>query len=128
VYDWGLKGRSATGTSAGNYKRTLTLFGENTDENREKLKQELEETHGLFKDFVLQGRHNLDMERIATGEYWYGNKALDLNLVDDIMTSDDYLLTKSDSLDIFTVKYETRKSLPDKLAAGLSHSLARWRA
>jgi serine protease SohB len=111
--------------TAGQFKRTLTMFGENTDENRQKLKQELEETHTMFIEFVIQGRKNLDIARIATGEHWYGNKALELNLVDEIITSDDYLLTKSDSLDIFTVKYETRKSFPGRLAAGLVDSYAR---
>ena len=113
--------------TAGNYKRTLTLFGENTDENREKLKKELEETHDMFKEFVFQGRKNLDIDRIATGEHWYGAKALELNLVDEILTSDDYLLTKSNSLDIFTVRYETRKSLPGRLSSGIVDSLNKWR-
>jgi serine protease SohB len=111
--------------TAGEYKRTLTVFGENTDEDRAKLKQELEETHTMFKDFVVQGRKNLDIGRIATGEHWYGNKALELNLVDDIITSDDYLLTKSDALDIFTVKYETKKSIPSKFVSGMMDSVAR---
>lgn len=110
--------------TAGQFKRTLTMFGENTDENRQKLKQELEETHGMFIDFVVQGRKNLDIDRIATGEHWYGNKALELNLVDEIITSDDYLLTKSDTLDIFTVKYEIRKSFPSRLASGLAEAYA----
>ncbi len=112
--------------TAGEFKRTLTVFGENTDEDRDKLKQELEETHTMFKDFVMQGRKNLDIARIATGEHWYGNKALELNLVDELVTSDDYLLTKSDALDIFTVKYETKKTLPGRLASGMMDSLARF--
>jgi serine protease SohB len=111
--------------TAGEFKRTLTVFGENTDEDREKVKQELEETHTMFKEFVVQGRKNLDIARIATGEHWYGNKALELNLVDELVTSDDYLLTKSDALDIFTVKYETKKSLPSRLSSGMMDSVAR---
>ena len=112
--------------TAGEFKRTLTVFGENTDDDRDKLKQELEETHSMFKDFVMQGRKNLDISRIATGEHWYGNKALELNLVDELVTSDDYLLTKSDALDIFIVKYETRKTLPGRLASGMVDSVTRF--
>ncbi|MCK5433519.1 MAG: protease SohB, partial [Gammaproteobacteria bacterium] len=33
--------------SAGEYKRTLTLFGENNDKDREKLQEEIEDTHEL---------------------------------------------------------------------------------
>ena len=35
--------------TAGEFKRTLTLFGENTDKAREKFREEIEQTHDLFK-------------------------------------------------------------------------------
>lgn len=78
--------------TAGEYKRTLTLFGENTDEGRQKLREQLEETHRLFKAFVSEYRPGLDLERVATGEYWHGRRAVELGLVDAIQTSDDFIL------------------------------------
>lgn len=68
--------------TAGDFKRTLTVFGENTEEGRAKFQQELEETHVLFKEFVSQYRPTLDIAKVATGEHWYGKQALDLGLVD----------------------------------------------
>ena len=82
--------------TAGEFKRTLTLFGENNDEGREKFREELEEVHVMFKNFVKGNRPALDIDRVATGEYWYGAKALELGLVDSIQTSDDYLLTANE--------------------------------
>jgi serine protease SohB len=80
----------------------------------------------LFKEFVMQGRKNLDMDKIATGEHWYGSKALELNLVDEIVTSDDYLLSKSDTQGIFTISYILRKSFPDRLTSGMNAAYAKW--
>ena len=34
--------------TAGKYKRTLTMFGENTDKGREKFQEDIEDTHVLF--------------------------------------------------------------------------------
>lgn len=101
--------------TAGEYKRTLTMFGKNSEEGRKKLREELEETHQLFKEFVTQGRKELNIDQIATGEYWYGTRALELNLVDELITSDDYLLGKSESMDLFSVKFEIKKSLSERL-------------
>ena len=101
--------------TAGKYKRTLTFMGENTDEERDKVRQELEETHDLFKDFVVQRRQELDIEKVATGEYWYGSRALELKLVDELMTSDDYLMMAADESDLFEVNYEVKRSLMQKL-------------
>ena len=78
--------------TAGDYKRTLTMFGENTEEGRAKFREDLEDTHGLFKAFVSRYRPDLDIEAVATGEHWYGSQALDLKLVDAVATSDDLML------------------------------------
>jgi Periplasmic serine proteases (ClpP class) len=78
--------------TAGQHKRDLTLFGENSDAQRAHFRAELEELHRLFKDFVLQYRPALDIERVATGEHWMGSRALELGLVDELRTSDDVLL------------------------------------
>ena len=91
--------------TAGQYKRTLTLFGENTPEHRAKVQQELEEVHELFGEFLQQNRPQVDLEQVATGETWYGSKARDLNLVDEVLTSDEYLLRARAEADIFEIRW-----------------------
>ena len=101
--------------SAGKYKRTLSLFGENTEADREKLRSELEDTHELFKQFVRENRAQVDVEQIATGEHWHGKKALDLGLVDALRTSDDYLGEAAQSAEIYEVSYLRKKPVMEKL-------------
>lgn len=108
--------------TAGEFKRTVTMLAENTDKGREKFQRELEDTHGLFKTFVQKHRPVLDMDEVATGEHWFGYQALNLKLVDELMTSDDYLLTQMRQRQVFHVKYAIKKSLAEK--AGLSAALA----
>lgn len=108
--------------TAGAFKRTLTMFGENNDQGREKFKEELEDVHHMFKDFVQSQRPQLDIAKVATGEYWYGIRAKELDLVDEILTSDDYILTANENKKIFTVKYSMKKTLPERL--GLAASLS----
>jgi serine protease SohB len=105
--------------TAGEYKRTLTLFGENTDAGREKLKEQLEAIHRLFKAFIRDYRPTLDLERVATGEYWYGPEALKLGLVDEIQTSDDYLMAARDRARIYQVKYSKRKRPMERLVSSV---------
>ena len=101
--------------TAGDYKRTLTFFGENTEQDREKFKQELEDTHKLFKEFVKDNRPQTDIDKIATGEHWYGKRAIELNLVDELVTSDDYIVAAAKEKDIFEVTYERKKNISEKL-------------
>tara|TARA_B100001142_G_C14301759_1_gene643071 strand:- start:591 stop:1580 length:990 start_codon:yes stop_codon:yes gene_type:complete len=101
--------------TAGDYKRTLTMFGANSDQDREKFKEELEETHHLFKEFVKENREIIDIHKIATGEHWYGKRAIELNLVDELITSDDYLSTAAKQANIFEIKYERKKPVSEKL-------------
>jgi serine protease SohB len=101
--------------SAGKYKRTLTLFGENTREDRKKLQEELEETHALFKQFVKENRAIVDVDRIATGEHWYGRQALDLHLVDELLTSDDYLSNAVNDANLYELQYVRKKPLFEKI-------------
>lgn len=103
--------------TAGKYKRTITMFGKNTDEDRKKLKQDLEEIHDLFKSSVTAHREELDIEQVATGEHWYGQQALELKLVDELMTSDDYLLEKSKDSNIFEIQYKLKPKLGKRLGA-----------
>tara|TARA_R110002049_G_scaffold147342_1_gene310080 strand:+ start:44637 stop:45644 length:1008 start_codon:yes stop_codon:yes gene_type:complete len=100
---------------AGDLKRTLTMFGKNTDEDRERFAQQMEETHALFKEFVAQNREQINIQEIATGEHWLGKRALELKLVDELITSDDYLLRKSESADVYEVKHTAPKSIGEKI-------------
>lgn len=101
---------------AGEYKRTLTLFGENTDRGREKMQQDLEAIHALFKGFVKSRRPHLDIDKVATGEHWPGSKALELGLVDQLVTSDDYLMGQRNDADLIRIKITEKKSIMDKLS------------
>ena len=111
--------------TAGEYKRTLTLFGENTEAGREKLREQIEETHRLFKDYIAEYRPGLDLTRAATGEYWHGRQALDLGLVDAIQTSDDYLLETQAEADLLHLKYTGRKRPIERLLANIGGTLQR---
>lgn len=109
--------------SAGEYKRTLTLFGENTSKARQKVQAELDETLVLFKDFIHENRPQVDIDLIATGEYWLGTRALELKLVDQLITSDDYLLKACESADIFTLCFARRRGMADKLSSAVQMTL-----
>jgi len=109
--------------TAGEYKRTVTMFGKNSDKERDKLKLDLQETHALFRDFVVDNRPNLDIEKVATGEHWYGKQALELNLVDMLQTSDEFLIEALEQFDIYAIKMEEKKGLQDRLFGGLFSSL-----
>jgi len=104
--------------TAGRYKRTLTMLGENTDEGREKFKQDLEDTHGLFKRFVSSQRPQLDIEEIATGDTWYGSEAIENKLIDVVMTSDAYLVSNYENAEVIQIAYKQLKGMAERL--GLS--------
>ncbi len=106
--------------TAGEYKRTLTVLGENTEKGREKFKEDLETTHQLFKDFVAQHRPQLSIEKVATGEVWLGTSALDHQLVDELCTSDEYLARRVREADLFRVQYVEKKSLPERIGVTAS--------
>ena len=112
--------------TAGEFKRTVTLFGENTDKGREKFQQELEQTHQLFKRFVAEHRPNLDVQQVATGEHWFGYQALDLQLVDAIQTSDDYIMAALSQRQIYQVKYQLRKGMAEKVGIGSANIVSQW--
>ncbi|OCW94143.1 protease SohB [Alishewanella sp. HH-ZS] len=113
--------------TAGEFKRTVTLFGENTDKGRQKFQQELEETHQLFKAFVARHRPALTLDKVATGEHWFGYQALELGLIDEISTSDSYLCQACQQRQVLQVKYSQKKRLSEKLGtAGVSFGTALW--
>ena len=105
---------------AGEYKRTLTLFGENTEKGRAKMQEDLEDIHRLFKDFVKSQRPALDIEKVATGEHWLGTRALELGLVDELKTSDDYLMSMRGDADLVKIEYTEKKNLMDRLTGMMS--------
>jgi serine protease SohB len=113
--------------TAGEYKRTVTMFGENGEKEREKLRLELQETHVLFRDFVSQHRTKLDIDKVSTGEHWYGKQALDLNLVDELITSDEYLIKALEEFDIYEISMEVKQGFQDKILGGLFSSISKVR-
>ena len=112
--------------SSGKYKRTLTLFGKNTDEDREKMQQELDEAHLLFKRAVKEYRKDVDIDKVATGEYWYGEQALALHLVDELSVSDDYLMQSAKKMNVFKLSYMHKKTLSEKLLSFGAQSLTQY--
>lgn len=111
--------------TAGRYKRTLTMFGENTDEGRAKLKEQVEEIHELFKAQIREHRPQVDVESVATGEHWHGVRALELKLVDEIKTSDDVLLEAAKDHDLYHLAYKRRRSWQERVLGGAESLLAR---
>jgi len=106
--------------TAGEYKRTITTFGETTDEGRDKFKKDLQEIHDLFKEHVSEFRPGLDIAKVATGEIWEGTKALEVGLVDEISTSDEYLMNFSKKHEVYEITFETKKKIQDKLSRFLN--------
>lgn len=119
------KGIDFEQVTAGRYKRTLTLFGKNTDEGREKLQQELEDIHELFKRQIHEHRPQVDLERVATGEHWYGVRALELKLVDELTTSDDLLLEAAKSRDLYHLTFKRRRTWQERFLGGAESLLSR---
>ena len=118
--------------TAGKHKRTVTMFGRNTDEDRAKLKEELEDVHTLFKDAVAKYRPDLDLDAVATGEHWYGTSALKRGLTDEIRTSDELLTELAETRDLYRVSYKVKLPLQKRLMANIDSVLekvdaAGWR-
>jgi serine protease SohB len=101
--------------TAGDYKRTVTVFGENDAEDRAKYQEELEQTHELFKHFVNTYRPALEVAKVATGEHWYGEDALKLNLIDSLQTSDSYILERMENSDVYALHSRQKPTLAEKL-------------
>ncbi len=110
--------------TAGEHKRTLTLFGENTEAGREKFRETLEDAHALFKSFIQQNRPAVDVAQVATGDHWFGTRALALKLVDELKTSDDYLLERSKACDLYELRYKRHRGLVERLTASFAKARA----
>lgn len=111
--------------SAGDYKRTLTMFGENTDADRAKMQEDLEDIHLQFKNFVGAHRNDVDIENVATGEVWLGERALERGLVDELLTSDSYIQQCLVERDVFEVKFVQKKHWQEKLGVAVEAALER---
>ena len=109
--------------TAGKYKRNVTIFGKNTDEDRARLKEQLEDVHSLFKGAVGTYRPDLDLDKVATGEHWYGTRAIELGLVDEIKTSDELLAELAKDMDIYRVAYKIKQPLQKRLMANVDGAL-----
>lgn len=114
--------------TAGEYKRTLTMLGENTEAGREKFLEELEDVHELFKTFVAENRSKVDIAAVGTGEAWYGQRALERQLVDLLMTSDEYVIKKLKENAVYEVKYEIQQGKFEQAMKKFSVLSARWPA
>jgi serine protease SohB len=111
--------------TAGDYKRTLTMFGENTDKDRAKMQEDLEETHSLFKAFVAEHREQVNIDDVATGEIWYGQRAIAHGLVDDLQTSDAFIQQCLAERDVFEVSFVARKNWQEKLGVAAESGIER---
>ena len=114
--------------TAGKHKRTVTMFGKNTDEDRAKLKEELEDVHNLFKDAVSRYRPDLDLEKVATGEHWYGPMALEFGLADELKTSDELLTERAAERDLYQVTYKIKQPLQKRVMANIDGLLEKAEA
>ncbi len=109
--------------TAGEFKRTLTPLGEITDQKMNKFKEQIEQVHELFKKHVITQRPQLDLSKVATGEYWYGEQAKELLLVDEIGTSDEFMMKQAEDFEILEVTFSGKKSLKEKLSENMSYQL-----
>ncbi len=115
--------------TAGEHKRTLTIFGENTDKGRQKFLEDLEDTHVLFKEYVSERRPDVDIAAVANGDIWFGKRALEVKLIDEIKTSDEYIIEACERGDVISVAYQRKRTLPEKLGLAVSAGLENtfWR-
>ncbi|MFM1896940.1 MAG: hypothetical protein RLZZ385_2014 [Pseudomonadota bacterium] len=110
--------------TAGEFKTTLTTFGEITQKGRDKVKGDVEDMHDLFKRWVKTHRPSVDIDRISTGETWVGLQAKDRYMVDELRTSDEVIVSACDNAEVFEVEFEQRQSLQNKMSNALRGSTA----
>lgn len=110
--------------TAGEYKAPITMFGEITEKGKNKLKEELEKTHELFKNYITDNRPQVPIAEVATGEVWYGQQAIDHQLVDQILTYDDYLMSQRKEKNIFLISYTEKKSIQEKLGFAVQQGIS----
>jgi serine protease SohB len=109
--------------TAGEFKRTVSVFGEITEKGRKKFQEELEDVHLLFKEFVKAQRPKLDLDKVATGEHWLARRGLDLGLVDQLHTSDEYLVNRAAEANLYRVAFERTPSLRERLGRTVGQAM-----
>lgn len=114
--------------TAGEYKRTMTLLGENDNKGRQKMQADINETHELFKNFIRDNREMVDLDQVANGDYWYGSQAINLKLVDVLQTSDDYLLKASENCDIYHLAFKHKLPPMQRFLHKAEAAWLKWRS
>ncbi len=109
--------------TAGEHKRSLTIMGENTRKGRDKFVDDLQQTHSLFKHWVKQQRPQLDLDKVANGDVWYGQQAIDMGLVDAVGTSDEVLLEAIKKSDVLLIEYVAKKTIGEKFGIAAATSI-----
>ena len=109
--------------TAGEHKRSLTIMGENTRKGRDKFVEDLQQTHGLFKNWVKQQRPQIDLDEVANGDVWYGQQAIDMGLVDAVGTSDEVLQEAVKQSDVLLIEYVSKKTIGERLGIAAATSL-----
>lgn len=110
--------------TSGEFKKTVSVFGENTEKGRAKFQEQIQDTHVLFKAWVNMYRPQLNVEKVGTGEYWFGTRSIELGLVDEIKTSDQYLQEKMQTHTVYKIKFVPKKSFSDKLSEAMGKSMS----
>lgn len=111
--------------TAGEHKRQVTFFGENTEDGKVKFQESLEEIHEQFKEIVVTNRPDLDIEKVSTGEVWLAQKAAELGLVDELTTCDAYLMQACDDMEVVQVKWINRTSAIERIMQQTEQSIHR---
>lgn len=109
--------------TSGEFKRTISILGPITEKGRMKFQEKMEDTHVLFKEFVKTYRPSLQIEKVADGDHWYGKEAIALGLVDEIISSDDYIFNMRETAKIYRVEMQAKKKLSERLTENLSGAL-----
>ena len=87
---WGIK---PIVLKAGKNKAPLGLIGPVTAEGKASVQSIIDKTHVAFKRHVATSRPILEksIDEIATGDVWLGCDALEVGLVDRLVSSDEYI-------------------------------------
>ena len=112
--------------TAGEFKRTLTVFGENTEKGREKFQQDLEQIHTAFRNYVMLNRNAVNIDEVATGEHWLAIDAFNYKLIDALKTSDDYLTSQMKDYNIYRVMVHKTPSFMEKIFKPVANILQPW--
>lgn len=104
--------------TAGDRKRSLTVFGENTDEARALAREQVDRVHSQFKGFIAANRPALDVERVADGDVWSAQEALELGMVDGIGTSAQCIQDLARSHRVLQLSWDRQRDLAERMFGG----------